>query len=75
MSNLETIISRTNNMELEIKTKEKELKNKQKVNKNVSFNIIKNRILDLFLNNEKSTDEIMEEIIIILNTNTTQERE
>ncbi|MDP2090977.1 MAG: IS4 family transposase [Candidatus Gracilibacteria bacterium] len=75
LSNLETIISRTNNMELEIKTKEKELKNKQKVNKNVSFNIIKNRILDLFLNNEKSTDEIMEEIIIILNTNTTQERE
>jgi hypothetical protein len=36
-------------MELELKTKEKNLKNKQKVNKQVSFNIIKNKIMKLIL--------------------------
>ena len=74
LSNFETIITRANNIELEDKTKGKSLKNRQKVNKQVSFNIIKNRIIELFLRDEKSTEEIMEEIIIIFNTNTTQER-
>jgi hypothetical protein len=74
LSNFETIITRANNIELEEKTKEKSLKNKQKVNKQVSFNIIKNRVIELFLSDEKTTEEIMEEIIIIFNTNTTQER-
>ena len=74
LSNFETIITRANNLELEEKTKSKNLKNKQKVNKQVSFNIIKNMIIDLFLNREKSVDEILNEIMIIFNTNTTQER-
>ena len=74
LSNFETIITRANNIELEEKTKNKSLKNRQKVNKQVSFNIIKNRVIELFLSDEKSTEEIMEEIIIIFNTNTTQER-
>lgn len=74
LSNFETIITRANNLELEEKTKNRKLKNKQKVNKQVSFNIIKNKVIDLFLNRDKNVDEIMKEIIIILNTNTTQER-
>ena len=73
LSNYETIMTRAHNMELEAKTKQKNLRNKQKVNKQVSFNIIKNRVMDLFLN-DRNIDDIMEELSIIFNTNTTQER-
>jgi hypothetical protein len=66
-------MTRAHNMELEAKTKQKNLRNKQKVNKQVSFNIIKNRVMDLFLN-DRNIDDIMEELSIIFNTNTTQER-
>ncbi len=73
LSNYETIMTRGHNMELEIKTKKKNLRNKQKVNKQVSFNIIKNRVMDLFLK-DRDIDEIMEELSVIFNTNTAQER-
>lgn len=73
LSNYETIMTRGHNMELEMKTKQRNLKNKQKVNKQVSFNVIKNRVMDLFLK-DRDIDEIMEELSIIFKTNTTQER-
>jgi hypothetical protein len=73
LSNYETIVTRPYNTILEQKTKKKQLKNKQKVNKQVSFNIIKNRIMDLFLN-DQGIDEVMEEITKIFVTNVTQER-
>jgi hypothetical protein len=73
LSNYETIITRPYNTELELKTKKKKLKNKQKVNKQVSFNIIKNKVIDLFLSN-RHIDEIMEEITKIFVTNVVQER-
>lgn len=73
LSNYETIMTRGHNMELEMKTKQKNLRNKQKVNKQVSFNIIKNRVMDLFLK-DRDIDDIMEELSIIFNTNITQER-
>jgi hypothetical protein len=66
-------MTRAHDMELEMKTKQKNLRNKQKVNKQVSFNIIKNRVMDLFLK-DRDVDDIMKELSIIFNTNTTQER-
>jgi hypothetical protein len=74
LSNYETVMTRAHNMKLELKTKQKNLRNKQKVNKQVSFNIIKNRVMDLFLN-DRDVDEIIDELNVIFNTNTTQERE
>jgi len=84
LSNFETIMTRTSNLELEEKTnkniineteKEKNIiiKNKQKVNKNISFNTIKNTLIELFLK-EEPIDEIMEKIVILFKTNPTQIR-
>jgi len=60
-------------MELELKINKKKLRNKQKVNKQVSFNVIKNRVMDLFLN-DRDTDEIIKELNVLFNTNVTQVR-
>jgi hypothetical protein len=49
------------------------LKNNQKVNKQVSFNVIKNRIIELFLT-EKNLNKIMNEINIMFGMNVTLER-
>lgn len=73
ISNFETIITRPYNMELELKTKEKNLKNKQKVNKQVSFNIIKNKIMKLILK-WWDIDKDMKEMYKIFSMNITQER-
>lgn len=73
LSNFETIATRPSNLELELKSNTKKLKNKQKVNKNVSFNIIKNTVIELFLSNEPIS-KIMEQMIILFKTTPTQER-
>ena len=73
LSNFETIATRPSNLELELKSNTKKLKNKQKVNKQVSFNIIKNQVLELFLSN-KPISEIMMQMMILFQTNPTQER-
>jgi hypothetical protein len=83
LSNFETIITKSINLELEEKTNQKSRKkikkeenkmmNKQKVNKNVSFNIIKNILVELFLKQE-SIDKTMNKIVELLKTNPTQVR-
>ncbi|MDP2395900.1 MAG: hypothetical protein Q8S84_01070 [bacterium] len=83
MSNFETIITRSSNLELEEKTnsksrkkhkkEENEMMNKQKINKNVSFNIIKNTLIELFLK-DLPIDETMEKIMLLFKTNPTQIR-
>jgi len=83
LSNLETIMTRGVNCELEEKTNKKSKKsnkkpedkmmNKQKVNKNVSFNIIKNTLIDLFLKQEP-IEETMKKIMKLFKTNPTQTR-
>ncbi len=74
LSNLETILTTTTNEELKEKSEERNLKNQQKVNKQVSFNIIKNRVIELFLSKWNSK-KVMEEILCIFKTDTVQERE
>ena len=73
LSNFETILTRPYNKELEWKTKEKNLRNKQKVNKQVSFNIIKNKIIDLMLK-WWDANKYMKEMLKIFAMNVTQER-
>lgn len=73
LSNFETILTRPYNKELELKTKQKNLRNKQKINKQVSFNIIKNKIMELMLIS-KYSDKDMEEMTKIFAMNVTQER-
>jgi len=83
LSNFETIMTRSVNLELGEKTnkksknKHKKLKNenmnKQKVNKNVSFNVIKNTLIELFLKQEP-IDDTMEKIMKLFKTNPTQIR-
>ena len=73
LSNFETILTRPYNKELERKTKQKNLRNKQKVNKQISFNIIKNKIIDLMLKSW-NPDNDMEEMLKIFAMNVTQER-
>ena len=83
LSNFETIITRSSNLELEEKINKKNIKkdkkeenkiiNKQKVNKNVSFNIIKNTLIELFLK-EDSIDKTMDKIMKLFKTNPTQIR-
>ena len=59
MSNFESIATISSNAELELKSQTKNLKHEQQVNKQVSFNIIKNKVMDLFLS-DKSTKKTME---------------
>jgi hypothetical protein len=59
MANFETLATNATNVELEVKSEEKELKNKQQVNKQVSHNVIKNNVFDLLLSN-KSTKKVAE---------------
>jgi len=73
LSNLETILTRPYNKELEFKTNQKNLKNKQKVNKNVSFNMIKNNIIELMLKPWNETKQ-MKEMLKIFSMWVTQER-
>lgn len=83
LSNFETIITRSSNLELEEKINkisnkkkwkvEKLMINKQKVNKNISFNVIKNTLIELFLIDEP-IDEIMKKIMLLFKTNPTQIR-
>jgi hypothetical protein len=73
LSNFETIITRPHNVELEIKTKQKNLRNKQKINKQVSFNVIKNKAIEFFLKGWE-WDDLMDELTKIFNTGITQER-
>ncbi len=73
LSNFETIATRPMNLELELKSNTKKLKNKQKVNKQVSFNVIKNKVIELFLSDEPIS-EIMRQMMILFKTNPTQER-
>lgn len=67
LSNFESIATKTANEQLAQKSKEKGLKNEQKVNKQVSFNIIKNYVLELFLSDKpiKTIIREMEEIFLI----------
>ena len=84
LSNFETIITNEVNNELEEKTDKKSkrkksennknmMMNKQKVNKNISFNTIKNTLIELFLKQE-SIDDTMIKITELLKTNTIQVR-
>jgi len=73
LSNFETILTRPHNEMLDRKTKKKNLKNKQKVNKQVSFNIIKNKAIEIFLKDWDSVD-LMNELTKIFNIWVTQER-
>lgn len=83
LSNFETIMTRQSDFELEEKTnklskkkkkkQEKRMMNKQKVNKNISFNVIKNTLIDLFLKDEP-IDDIIEKILLLFKTSPTQIR-
>lgn len=82
LSNFETIMVRWIDLELEEKINEKNHKkseeenkniNKQKVNKNISFNAIKNTLIELFLKDEP-IDDTMEKITKLFKTNPTQIR-
>lgn len=83
LSNFETIMTRGIDLELAEKTNNKsnkkhkkefnEMMNKQKVNKNVSFNIIKNTLIELFLKQEP-IEEIFEKIMKLFKTNPNQIR-
>lgn len=83
LSNFESIMTRSIDLELAEKTNKKskkkykkesnEMMNKQKVNKNVSFNIIKNTLIELFLKQEP-IDEIMKKIMKLFKKNPTQIR-
>jgi len=68
----EELEEKTNKKSKKIHKKEKKaMMNKQKVNKNVSFNTIKNTLIELFLKDEP-IDETMEKITLLLKTNPTQ---
>lgn len=67
LSNFETILTRPHNEMLERKTKQKNLRNKQKVNKQVSFNMIKNKAIEIFLKKWDS-EELMKELTEVFNT-------
>lgn len=67
ISGLESILTADVNEELE----QKETKNSQKVNHNVSFNIIKNRVLDLLFS-KKNSNKLIKELEIIFKTNPVQ---
>jgi len=80
LSNFETVMTRPANLELEEKTNGKserkggwKMMNKQKVNKNVSFNAIKNALIGLILT-KGPIDEKMEKIMRLFKTNPTQIR-
>jgi len=83
LTNFETIITRQANIELGEKTNKKskknrkkeknEMMNKQKVNKNISFNTIKNTLIELFIE-DKPIDSIMKKITLLFKTNSTQIR-
>lgn len=73
MSNFETLATNATNTELESKWKEKKLKNGQQVNKNISFNAIKNNVFDLLLSN-KSTKKVANWIQETFKQNSTQKR-
>ena len=63
LSNFETIMTRANNYKLKQKCLQKWNKNKQKVNKQVSFNAIKNTLIELLLEDipmNKTIKKIME---------------
>ena len=74
ISNFETLATNAANAELKLKREEKKLKNEQQVNKQVSYNTIKNNVIDLFLSN-KSTKEVAEWVHEIFKTNPVQKRE
>ena len=83
LSNFETIVTRSSNLELEEKTNKKSINkdkkegklmmNKQKVNKNISLNLIKNTLIELFIRDEP-IDKTMEKIMLLFKTNPTQIR-
>jgi len=73
LSNFETIITRPNNYKLEQKCIKKKNKHKQKVNKQVSFNTIKNTIIELFLQ-DIPIDKTMEKIMELFEKSPTQIR-
>lgn len=61
VSNYETIMTIESNEQLSKKCTNNKLKNRQKVNKQVSFNTIKNRVIELLFSN-KSLEKIFDEI-------------
>ena len=61
VSNYETVMTIKTNIELEKRHIERWTVNKQKVNKQVSFNTIKNRVIELLFSN-KPLDKMFEEI-------------
>lgn len=73
LSNYETIITRANNYDLEEKCRNKKTKNKQKVNKQVSFNTIKNTLIELFLE-DIPIEKSMKKIVKLFEMNPTQIR-
>lgn len=73
MANFETLATNSTNAELDIKSEEKKLKNKQQVNKQVSHNAIKNNIFDLLLS-DKPTKEVSDWIQEVFKTNPVQNR-
>jgi hypothetical protein len=66
-------MTRPDNYILEEKVKNKKLKNKQKINKQVSFNTIKNNLIELILE-DIPINIIFEKIRKLLRQNTTQIR-
>lgn len=73
LSNFETIMTRASNYRLEQKVKKKKNKNGQKVNKQISFNTLKNTVIDLFLQ-DIPVDEVMRKIMVLFEQNPTQIR-
>ena len=73
LSNLESILTYDMNRELQEKSTVKKLKNGRKVNKNISFNTIKNRLIDLLLS-DIPIPETLKQIQDIFGMNPTQIR-
>jgi Transposase DDE domain len=74
ITNIESIFSEEVDEELEKKCERKGNKNKQKVNKNISFNAIKNQVIEIFLS-DTPIEELSERLEAIFRQSPTSIRE
>jgi len=75
LSNLESILTKESNAKLKKESFQKNLKYNYKANKNIAYSTIIDFVIDLFLNDTRSTDEIITELQDVLITRKIPERQ
>lgn len=74
LSNLESILTKETNAKLKKENVSKNLKYNYKVNKNIAYSSLIDYVIELFLNNTRSTEEILTELQDVFKTKIIPER-